>query len=55
MTPDEVMCKAFPTMLKEAALVWFSKLSSGTIADFEQLNKGFSRHFIGGQRHKKAN
>ena len=25
----------------------------GTIADFEQLIKGFVHHFIGGQRHKK--
>ena len=26
---------------------------SGTIANFKQLNKGFVRHFIGRQRHKK--
>ena len=53
VTPDEVMCKAFPTTLKEAARVWFSKIPLGTIADFEQLNKGFVHHFIEGQRHKK--
>ena len=53
MTPDEVMCRAFPTTLKGAARVWFSKIPLGTIADFEQLSKGFVRHFIGGQRHKK--
>ena len=53
MTPDEVMCRAFPTILKGVARVWFSKILPGTIADFEQLNKGFVRHFIGGQRHKK--
>jgi len=53
MTPDEVMCRAFPTTLKGAARVWFSKIPSGTIADFEQLSKGFIRHFIGGQKHKK--
>ena len=53
MTPDEVMCKAFPTTLKGAARVWFSKIPLGTIANFEQLSKGFVRHFIGGQRHKK--
>ena len=47
------MCRAFPTILKGVARVWFSKIPSGTIADFEQLNKGFVRHFIGGQRHKK--
>ena len=49
MTPDEAMCKAFPTTLKGAARVWFSKISSRTIADFEQLSKGFVRHFTGGK------
>ena len=48
MTPDEVMCRAFPTTLKGAARVWFSKMPLGTIADFKQLNKGFVCHFIGG-------
>ena len=54
MTPEEVMCRAFPTTLKGAAKVWFSKIPLGTIVDFEQLSKGFVRHFIGGQRHKKS-
>ena len=53
MTPDEVMCKAFLTTLKGVARVWFSKIPLRTIANFEQLSKGFVRHFIGGQRHKK--
>ena len=53
MTLDEVICRAFPTMLKGVARVWFSKIPPRTIVDFEQLNKGFVRHFIGGQRHKK--
>ena len=53
MPPDKVTCRAFPTTLKGAARVWFSKIPLGTIADFEQLNKGFVHHFIGGQRHKK--
>ena len=53
MTLDEVMCRAFPTTLKGVARVWFSKIPLGTIVDFEQLSKGFVRHFIGGQRHKK--
>ena len=53
MTPNEVMCKAFPTTLNGAARVWFSKIPLGTIADFEQLSKSFVHHFIGGQRHKK--
>ena len=53
MTLDEVICRAFPTTLKGVARVWFSKIPLGTIADFEQLNKGFVHHFIGGQKHKK--
>ena len=47
MTLDEVMCKAFLTTLKGAARVWFGKLPSGIIANFDQLSKGFDRHFIG--------
>ena len=53
MTPNEVMCRAFPTMLKGTAQLWFGKLPSRTIANFEQLNKGFVHHFIRGQQHKK--
>ena len=47
MTSDEVMCKAFPTIMIGVAKVWFSKILPGTIADLEQLSKGFVRHFIG--------
>ena len=50
MTPNEVMCRAFPKTLKGAARVWFNKIPPRTIADFEQLSKGFVCHFIGGQR-----
>ena len=53
MTPDEVMCRAFLITSKEAVNVWFSKIPPGTIANFEQLSKGFVRHFIGRQRHTK--
>ena len=52
MTLDEVMCRAIPTTLK-GARVWFSKIPPGIVAVFEQLSKGFVRHFIGGQRQKK--
>ena len=48
MTPGEVMCRAFLTTLKRAARVWFNKIPPGTIANFEQLSKGFVFHFIGG-------
>ena len=48
MTPNEVMCRAFRTTLKGVARVWFNKIILGTIANFEQLNKAFVHHFIGG-------
>ena len=53
MIVDEVVFRAFPTTLKGAARVWFNKIPPGTIADIEQLSKGFIHHFIGEQRHKK--
>ena len=33
--------------------MWFSKLPASSIANFEQLNDSFVRHFIGAQRHKR--
>ena len=48
MTLDEVMCRAFLTILEGAARVWFSKIPTRTIANFEQISKGFVRHFIWG-------
>ena len=35
MTPNKVMCRAFPTTLKGTTGVWFRKIPSRTIADFE--------------------
>ena len=52
-TPDEVICRLFPTTLRGAARVWFSKLPVSSIANFEQLSDLFVRHFIGGQCHKR--
>ena len=50
---DEIMCRAFPTTLKEPARVWFSKIPPSTISSFEELSKLFVNNFIGGQRHKR--
>ena len=47
MTLDEAMFRVFPTTLKGVAKVWFGELPSGTIANFDQLNKGFIHQFIG--------
>ena len=51
---DEIMCQAFPTMLKSPARLWFSRLTSNYISTFKELSAQFSSHFIGGiGRYKK--
>ena len=39
---DEIMCRAFPTMLKGATRIWFSRLTPGSINTFKELS---SVHF----------
>ncbi|XP_072054198.1 uncharacterized protein [Arachis hypogaea] len=38
---EPILCRAFPTYLDGAALLWFSKLSAGTISSFEELARSF--------------
>ena len=52
-TLDMIMCRAFPTTLKGAAKVWFSKIPPSTIESFKELGEAFVRHFIGGQRYRQ--
>ena len=40
-TPNVVICRSFPTTLRGAARVGFSKLSVSSIANFEQLSDSF--------------
>ena len=40
-TPNEVMCRYFSKTLEGAIQVWFSKLKSSLIANFEQLSDAF--------------
>lgn len=40
-TPDEIMCRGFPTTLEAVARVWFNKIPP------------FVCHFIGGQRYRQ--
>ena len=35
---DEIMCRAFPTMLKGLTRVWFSKLTPNSIKTFKELS-----------------
>ena len=52
--PDEIMCRAFPTILKGPTRVWFSKIPLNTVSSFEDLSKLFVNNFIGGQMHKRS-
>ena len=52
-TLDEILCHFFPTTLKEVARVWFSKLATSSIDNFEHLGNSFVCQFVGGQRQKK--
>jgi len=51
---EEIMCKAFPTTLKELARVWFSKLTLNSVSTFKKLSGHFVTHFIRGQRHRRS-
>ena len=35
---DEIMCKAFPTMLKGTARIWFSQLIPNSVNTFKELS-----------------
>ena len=50
---DKIMCRAFPTTLKGAARIWFSRLMPNSISTFKELSAQFTAHFIGGHRYKK--
>ncbi|XP_016173762.1 uncharacterized protein LOC107616300 [Arachis ipaensis] len=42
---EPVLCRAFPVYLDGAALLWFSKLSAGSISSFEDLARSFIDYF----------
>ncbi|XP_016199057.1 uncharacterized protein LOC107640023 [Arachis ipaensis] len=42
---EPLLCRAFPTYLNSAALLWFSKLPAGPISSFEELAKSFIDYF----------
>ena len=45
---NEIMCRAFPTTLKGATRIWFSRLTPNSVNTFKQLSAQFTTHFIGG-------
>ena len=48
------MCRAFPTTLKGAVRIWFSRLAPNSISTFKELRAQFTAHFISGHRYKKS-
>ena len=36
--PDEIMCRVFPTTLRGAARIWFSRLTPNSINTFKELS-----------------
>ena len=51
---DEIMCRVFPTMLKGAERIWFSRLTPNSISTFKELSAQFTAHFIGGHTYKRS-
>ena len=51
---NAIMCRAFPTTLKGAARIWFSRLTPNSINTFKELSAQFTVHLIGGHKYKKS-
>ncbi|KAK3025891.1 LOW QUALITY PROTEIN: hypothetical protein RJ639_041688 [Escallonia herrerae] len=51
--PDAVMCRAFPTTLRKAALAWFKSLQPRSIYSFGQLSDLFQKHFVSSHSRRK--
>ena len=51
---DEIMCRAFPTTLKGAARIWFSRLTPNSVSIFKELSTQFTAHLIGGHKYEKS-
>ena len=49
MTPDEVMCRAFPTTLKGVARVWFCKIPSEPLQTLNNLARVLFVISLGGK------
>ncbi|EHA8590342.1 hypothetical protein COCNU_scaffold017266G000020 [Cocos nucifera] len=47
---DAMLCRAFPSTLKEAARNWYSTLKPSTIFSFDQMSSQFAAHFISSRR-----
>ena len=52
--PDAILCRAFPSTLKEAARNRYSTLKLGTIFSFDQMSHQFVAHFVSNRRPRKG-
>ncbi|KAK3030966.1 hypothetical protein RJ639_034887 [Escallonia herrerae] len=50
---DVVMCRAFPTTLRKAALAWFKSLQPKSVYSFGQLSDLFQKHFVSSHSRRK--
>ena len=44
---NEIMCRAFPTMLKGATRIWFSRLTPNFVSTFKELSAQFTCTSLG--------
>ena len=44
---NEIMCRAFPTMLKGATRIWFSRLTPNSVSTFKELSAQFTCTSLG--------
>ncbi|WCJ21231.1 hypothetical protein M5689_003398 [Euphorbia peplus] len=51
---DALMCKLFPTTLKETAAQWYDCLPTGSIKNWNQLSDSFKAHFVTAIPEKKT-
>ena len=51
---DGIICRAFPTTLKGAARIWFSRLTPNSVSTFKEFSAQFTAYFIGGHMYKKS-
>ena len=51
---DAMRCKAFPSMLSEAAQQWFSSLPRRSVGSFTNLTDKFLNHFTASRAHEKT-
>ncbi|KAL2517090.1 Uncharacterized protein Adt_13337 [Abeliophyllum distichum] len=53
-TPDAIMCRAFPPMLRREARDWVATLPPKSIRTFDEFSKNFTTHFSSSKRVKKT-